>query len=108
MRERQINVASDFSPFPAGRFREDGPASGEAFRVDILVPALRHHEVVCVHLDEAEGYGSSFLDEAFGGLVRNEGFLAGDLRKKLFIVTEDFGWEKEIWHYIDSAASANQ
>lgn len=107
MRERQISVGSDFSPFPAGRFRDDGPASGEAFRDDILVPALEQDDVVCVHLDDVEGYGSSFLDEAFGGLVRNAGFSAKELHDKLFLVTDDAGWEEEIWHYIDSANPTN-
>lgn len=65
-----IAIANDFSRFPAGRFREDGKASGEAFREDLLAPALRDVQRVAVVFDGVAGFGSSFLEEAFGGLVR--------------------------------------
>ena len=63
-----ISIANDFSPVPAGRSQKDGPNSGERFRGQLLLPSL-NSGATCVKLD-AEGYGSSFLEEAFGGLVR--------------------------------------
>lgn len=60
----------DFSVFPGPRTKELGENSGEAFRDDILIPAIRQYEKVCVNLDGVFGYGSSFLEEVFGGLVR--------------------------------------
>ncbi|MGL6427827.1 STAS-like domain-containing protein [Aeromonas hydrophila] len=60
----------DFSVFPGPRTKELGENSGEAFRDDILIPAIRAHKQVCVNLDGVFGYGSSFLEEVFGGLVR--------------------------------------
>lgn len=66
---KTIVIARDFSKFPAGRFREDGKASGAAFR-DMLVDALNSAEGVEVVFDGVAGFGSSFLEEAFGGLVR--------------------------------------
>ncbi len=67
-----INIARDFSRFPAGRYVSDGPYSGEAFRNDHLLPALKDAHKVIVELDGARGYGSSFLEEAFGGAVRTK------------------------------------
>ncbi len=67
---KTITIAQDFSKFPAGRFREDGKASGAAFRDDLLATALRSAERVVVVFDGVAGFGSSFLEEAFGGLVR--------------------------------------
>lgn len=67
---KTITIADDFSKFPAGRFREDGKASGAAFRDDLLVAALQGAEKVEVIFDGVAGFGSSFLEEAFGGLVR--------------------------------------
>ncbi|MNG10228.1 hypothetical protein D3C84_936860 [compost metagenome] len=50
------------------------------------------------------GYGSSFLEEAFGGLVRVKKFSKETLHKKLkFSYKEDPVVIDEIWHYIDSA-----
>ena len=67
---KTITIAEDFSKFPAGRFREDGEASGAAFRDDLLAAALRDAEKVEVVLDGVAGFAASFLEEAFGGLVR--------------------------------------
>lgn len=66
-----INIARDFSRFPAGRYVTDGPFSGQAFRDEYLLPALKNAQKVIVELDGARGYGSSFLEEAFGGAVRS-------------------------------------
>lgn len=85
----KINVARDFSRWPAGRYRADGPFSGEVFRDDILVPALDKAELVEVELDGARGYGSSFLEEAFGGLVRLGKFTSDQLLKRLRLVSKD-------------------
>jgi len=103
MSSKQINLATDFSKFPAGRFRSDGPNSGERFRDDLLVPALNNYERVVVVLDGAVGFGSSFIDEAFGGLVRNSGFTPSDLRKKLEIRSEkDPSYSDEAWDCIET------
>jgi len=65
-----ISIATDFSRYPAGRTRADGPYSGELFRTKMLEPALAAGDHLVVNFDGARGYGSSFLEEAFGGLVR--------------------------------------
>lgn len=67
-----VRVA-DFTKYPGGRYRTDGKGSAEAFREDHLEPALRDGGRVAVDLDGVLGAGSSFLEEAFGGLVRNHG-----------------------------------
>lgn len=64
-------IVREFSPAPSGRYRADGPASGEAFRDDLLVPALRDFDRVIIVLDGPRGYPSSFVDEAFAGLYRH-------------------------------------
>lgn len=101
----QINV-KDFSEFPGPRREAIGPNSGEKFRDTVLLPAITNnpHEKIVVNLDGTAGYGSSFLEEAFGGLVRN-----GVSRNKLeeivsnLISTEDESLIDEIREYIIEA-----
>lgn len=69
-----INIAQEYSKTPGGRFIKEGCYSGEDFREKMLIPkyelAYNQNEHLRVILDGGYGYGSSFLEEAFGGLVR--------------------------------------
>lgn len=100
---RKINVATEFSTTPIGRYRTDGLFSGEVFREDVLVPALTDNDHTIVVLDGIEGCGSSFLEEAFGGLVREHSFTPDALQEKLEISCVDTTFQEEIWGYIRSA-----
>jgi hypothetical protein len=68
---REIKIATEFGKYPAGRYESDGPYNGADFRRKFLEPALRDRIHLRIHLDGVRGYGSSFLEEAFGGLVRS-------------------------------------
>jgi len=99
-----VNIAKDFSRFPAGRYKSDGPFPGEVCRRKLLVPALNRSEgVVVVELDGTRGYGSSFLEEAFGGLIREEGFDEATLKSKMQLKSSDPTLVDEIWEYISEA-----
>lgn len=99
-----IKIETDFTWAPAGRYREFGPYTGEVFRVDLLVPALQKYDSVTVDLDGAIGYGSSFVEETFGGLVREHGYSENELKETLKIKTEEFhSIEQEIWLHISEA-----
>jgi hypothetical protein len=97
--DRTINIASQFSRSPAGRFVEDGPYSGETFREKYLVPALSDGGSVILEMDGTRGYGSSFLDEAFGGLRRKGDFSIEDL-KRIIIRTKDPSLDLEVKRYL--------
>ena len=70
----QINIARDFSDAPGGRYINEGKYSGEQFREEILLPqyelAEKKNEKLEINFDGCWGFGTSFLEEAFGGLVR--------------------------------------
>lgn len=100
MGETMINIAKDFSRAPAGRFVTDGPNSGTRFRDQFLLPALQNGSgMITVELDGVRAYGSSFLDEAFGGLKR-AGFRAADLMRRLTFRSSDPSLVAEIKSYL--------
>lgn len=101
-----IRIAFEFSPVPAGRYPSDGPYSGERFREEFLWPILAQGASVQVDLDGTEGFGSSFLEEAFGGLVRMHRIPPRKLHELLtFKSEEDDSLPIEIWGYVDDASS---
>jgi hypothetical protein len=89
----RIEVGADFSRTPGGRYINDGPDSGQLFRDRFLVPALRKSiergEKLVVVLDGPRGYLSSFLEEAFGGLIRYGLFTHAQLKSSLQIEAVD-------------------
>lgn len=103
-----INIASEFSRFPGGRYRTDGPHSGEEFRERFLTPALNRGEVVTVWLDDVAGLPASFLEEAFGGLVR-EGFTFEQISKHLKVLANSPRMQRYpelVWGYVRSASTS--
>lgn len=104
----RIDVAENFSATPGGRFPEDGEYNGQRFRKEFLLPALRGYKIVEVVIDGTEGFGSSFLEEAFGGLVRAEGFAVNELSKRLRIIALDqrsLRYKRKIESYIHMAGA---
>lgn len=100
MSDMTINVAKDFSRYPSGRYRTDSRFSGEQFRDDHLVPALQQFDKVFVEMDGTLGYGSSFLDEAFGGLIRVSKFSSSELLNRINIVTKNSILKEEVLGYL--------
>ncbi|WP_336768689.1 STAS-like domain-containing protein [Pantoea endophytica] len=80
---KNISIINDFNKKPYGRYPSDGPGNGEKFRKQYLAPALREFDKVIVDLTGYNRYGRSFIDEAFGGLIRAENFTKKELDNKL-------------------------
>ncbi|MGQ3211613.1 STAS-like domain-containing protein [Shinella sp.] len=104
---KTISIADDFTKYPGGRYRKHGKGSGEEFRDDYLVPAIEKQEQLEIVLDGTAGYSSSFLEEAFGGLVRR-GFRQDQLRQLLkFKANGAFKtYEGMIWKFVDATKPA--
>jgi hypothetical protein len=104
---KTVKVA-EFSRFPGPRYKKLGPHSGEEFRDNVLKVALENNDEVLVDLDDVFGYGSSFLEEAFGGLVRLNvsdlklTFLMENLKSE-----DDPSLKEEIIEYIQDAQRGN-
>lgn len=98
-----IKVVDDFSPHPYGRVPDDGDACGQKFRREHLLPALNEYQSVLVILTGYNRYGRSFIDEAFGGLIRENGYKLSDLRHRL---TYEHEQVKSIEHLIKERLEA--
>ncbi|HEI6722192.1 TPA: STAS-like domain-containing protein [Yersinia enterocolitica] len=76
--KKVIKVANRF-PFPGPRFIRLGPQSGEEFKEYLIKEINKTYpngydgkgkSLITIDLDGTQGYGSSFLEEGFGGLIR--------------------------------------
>ncbi len=105
MMDIKYNLAKEFSPYPAGRTVDESDYSGQAFREVLLekLQSLGERDHLIISLVGLRTAGSSFLEEAFGGLVRLGVFTAQTLHKLLKFETDMPFLEEEIWHYIDRA-----
>ncbi len=102
----KIHIANDYSDTPGSRFESEGPFSGERFRDEMLIPkyeeALAKDEKLVINLDGGYGYATSFLEEAFGGMVRhykNRDFVTN----VVFISEDEPSLVDEIHVYIEEA-----
>lgn len=107
MQSKMISIVKDFSENPSGRYVTDGPNSGERFRTEFLAPALHAGLKIEVDLDGALGFGSSFLEEAFGGLVRL-GFKASDLFARIKINSSVSIYKDRIHRYIEEESRRSE
>ena len=101
MKEKIINIVKDFAEVPYGRTAKHGPNNGTVFR-KILVDALKENDVVKVDFADLIFIpGSSFMDEAFGGLARDEGFTESYLNEHLCIINSSKAIKKEVEQEIE-------
>ena len=107
----ELSIAKDFSKTPAGRTKKaHGNHSGETFREKVLEPQLRKaidaDSKLTVILDGTAGYPASFLDEAFGGLVRKGSFSKREMKESLIVEAQNSAYQvyrRLIDQYIEEA-----
>jgi STAS-like domain of unknown function (DUF4325) len=104
----KIKISKDFSPTPGPRYIKEGPFSGEDFREKILYPTIKkvinEKGKLIVDLDGTAGYGTSFLEESFGGLIRVKSLNYSDVITVLDIKSNEEEFLKEdIQLYLDDA-----
>ena len=108
-----IDVAQLFSAYPSGRVPDDGKFNGETFRLKLLAPALRRvidsgSGKLIVDIDGVRSFGSSFLEEAFAGLIRTGSFTREEVINRIEIrCTKEhlLFFKKTINTYINGAKS---
>lgn len=87
-----INIAEDYTTTPGARYISDGKYSGEDFRNNYLEPdlkkCLKNGEKLTINFDGGYGYGTSFLEESFGGLVR-KGYSSQEILNNINFISND-------------------
>ena len=101
-------VAKEFSPTPGFRTKDEGPFPAVDFRDQLLYPklkdAIENNDTLIVDLDGAAGYGTSFLEEAFGGLIRECKLSYQDIMDHLHLKSvDDPSYIDEINGYLNDA-----
>lgn len=102
----RIRISSEFTSTPFGRYKGDGPESGEVFREKVLLPAFDAYDRVELVLDGLDGLPSSFWEEVMGGIVRS-GISIDDLKVRLLISTSEKEMQTFVrlgWRYAEDAA----
>ncbi len=105
-------IAKEFGKTPSARIEEEGKLSGRELR-NILIPMIRQSlsdgQRFTIDMDGTAGYGTSFLEEVFGGLIRIAGFSLHDLEMCLIIKSnEDPDLVDEVWEDIRDAEEEKQ
>jgi hypothetical protein len=89
----KLKISTDFSTAPGPRKISEGKFSGELFKREKLLPivlkAIEAKDRLCIDLDGTSGFGTSFLEESFGGLIREDGIPLKVLNETLRFVSED-------------------
>ena len=110
MEKIELSVARQFTVKPGRRNGKPGEFSGEEFRNKLLTgaykEALNNKCILTVDLDGGYGYASSFLEEAFGGMVR-DGYDGNDMLGRIEIKSDNQpGLIDNIKKYIRNAVIA--
>ncbi len=103
-----IKIAKEFTTVPGPRYIHEGKWSGEEFRTQkfyqLISGAIQANQSIVVDLDGTLGYGTSFLEEIFGGLIRIHHINYDDLVSRLEIVSNEEPYLiDDIAHYLKEA-----
>lgn len=101
-----FSIATNYTDTPGARYKSEGNFSGEDFRDNYLIPRINQAKAentkVEINFDGGFGYPTSFLEEAFGGLVRKT--KDKDILSYLtFISNEEPALVNEVIQYIKKA-----
>lgn len=108
MANLSLNIAREYSRCPGARYDREGDYSGERFREQFLLPRLKEAiatgVMLVVVLDGSAGYSTAFIEESFGGLVREDGLSLQEIKDHLIIISEeDETYINEIDFYLQNA-----
>ena len=94
-----LKISTEFSDTPGPRYKSEGAHSGEEFRTNILSrmvrDAIQSGDTLVIDLDGVQGYGTSFLEESFGGLIRDDKLDYNDIVRHIEIISNEEPYLKD-------------
>lgn len=107
-----FKISEKFSATPGPRYITEGDWSGELLRTTILkrvvMEAISSGEKITIDLDGTAGFGTSFLEEVFGGLIREDKLRISDLQKVLYFKSNEEPYLiDDIKEYMEEANDKN-
>lgn len=89
----KIKIVDKFVSTPGPRYIKEGKWSGEKLRKELIFPyfeqAIKNKKHIFIDLDGTSGYGTSFLEEVFGGLIRINKLKYEDIIKILDLKSDE-------------------
>jgi hypothetical protein len=89
----KISIKENFISTPGPRYKKEGKWSGEQLRIDLIYPnfikAIEENKKFFIDLDGTSGYGTSFLEEVFGGLIRINKLKYSEINNLLELKSEE-------------------
>jgi hypothetical protein len=111
MKQITYSIAQQYTKTPGPRYNWQGTKSGQDFLETQLLAlfdqAVSEDMTLIINLDKTVGYGSSFLEESFGGLTRERGIDKVEKHLSFISLEEDFLID-EINDYISDASKQNK
>jgi hypothetical protein len=110
MNKKTLKIAKVFSDIPGARYIKEGSFSGELFRNEILSKeisdAIKNNYILEIDLDGTEGYGVAFLEESFGGIIRDNGLKYQSIIEHIELISEEEDYLiEDIFGYLEDANS---
>lgn len=104
----EFKISKDYVPTPGPRYIKEGKWSGEKLRGELILPifekAIKNDQKIFIDLDGTSGYGTSFLEEVFGGLIRINKLKYDDIIKVLELKSEEEPYLiEDIYEYLEDA-----
>lgn len=110
--KKVFNIAKEFSKYPGPRYKEEGSYSGQELREDFLLNVVENSimgkKQLLIDLDGTRGYGTSFLEEVFGGLIRENNIDLEEFKKYITFKSDEEDYLiEDIEEYMDDANNEN-
>ncbi len=105
MTEKRLRVA-DYTDMPVGRDGNDGPKNGKDYLDNHVKKALEDHYKVVIDFNGTLGTTPSFLEEVFGGLIRDKIVKPNEYKARVEVIYRYQSVLNNIENYVAEATKA--